>query len=149
MKATMIIAILLLIFSITTAQHNENKMFGTKGSPLATHTLTNADSVESRTILFDYLMHKGGAVSVSGYGLTLSGENAVITPSYRRVTRTDTVRYGNWHAMTPFTASGDSTKYELKIYGDTNYMNCRGYQIKFVTTTASHSTKIEAIGLDD
>ena len=149
MKRISIIMALLMLCTLATAQHNENKMFGTKAAPLATHTLRNVDSVYSRTILFDYLMHKGGAVSVSGYALTLTGSNAVITPSFRRITRTDSLRRGNWHALTPFTASVDSTKYELKIYSDANYMNCRGHQIKFVTATGSHTTKIEAIGLDD
>jgi hypothetical protein len=147
MKTIISIIILVLICSGLMGQSEENMLFGTASNPAALDTLINADSTQSRTIIFKYPDHMGGAISVSGYAKTLTGSNAVIIPKWSRVYRTDTLKTALWHSMSSFVASGGTgTGYELEISAESAYQMCWGYAVRFVTATVSHTTEIEAIG---
>ena len=147
MKRIFLILILFFAGFILARVTEQNDMFGTESDPVALDTLTNADTIETRTILFDEPDEMGGSISVGGYIRNLTGDTVSVTPEWSRVRAKYPTRFGPWHAMSAITcaAGTDSIAYELDISGDANWQFGWGYAVRYITS-GTHTTEIESVG---
>jgi len=146
MKQIFIIIFLFISVIIHGQITGQNDLFGIDSSPAALDTLTNADTVLTRTILFDRPDDMGGSINVGGYIKNLTGDTVSVTPEYSKVRAKHPTRYGPWQAMSAITcaAGTDSIAYELDISGDSPAF-CWGYRVRYITS-GTHTTKIESVG---
>jgi len=155
MKQIFIIISMVLAVLVYARITEQNNMFGTDDEPAALDTLTNADTSQTRTIIFDEPDEMGGSISVSGYIVNLTGDTVAVTPEWARVYAKYDTRLGPWHAFAKVSgasattitcaAGTDSIKYELNISDEAAWQFGWGYAVRYIAS-GTHTTKIESIG---